>query len=78
MSTYDTTRLPSSEHFYIDILDNTELGRPTYFAVNKDTRLPEVPFILASDAKAILEDLESHYELPKNEGKVTKLSTIKH
>lgn len=75
---YNASSLPSSEHYYIDIIHNEEVGRATYFCVNKETGVPEVPFILASDAKYVLKDLEEYYDKPKSEGKVSKLSTIQH
>ena len=70
--------MPSSEHYYVGALMNGELNRVTYFAINKETNVPEVPFILASDAKTVLKDLESYYDKPKNDGKVIGLKTIQH
>ena len=75
---YNVTNMPSSEHYRIEAMYNQDVGRATYFAVNKETNVPEVPFILASDAAYVLKDLEEYYDKPKSEGKVAKLSTIQH
>ena len=75
---YNTDNMPNSEHYRIEAMYNQDVGRATYFAVNKETGVPEVPFILASDASYVLKDLESYYDSPKGEGKVSKLSTIQH
>ena len=75
---YDAGSLPQSQNYYIDILPNEELGRVCYFAVNKNTNVPEVPFLIAADAKDILSDLEDMIDKPKGVGKVAKLNTIQH
>ena len=75
---YKEYSLPESENYRIEILHNNELERVCYFAVNKNTNVPEVPFLIASDASNVLKDLESMIEKPKNKGNVAKLSTVQH
>lgn len=75
---YNTDGLPKSDNYYIDVFYNQDLGRVCYFAVNKNTRVPEVPFLLAMDAKEVLKDLEKMIEKPVGKSKVTPLNPITH
>lgn len=76
---YNTEGLPKSDNYYIDVFYNQDLGRVCYFAVNNKTNVPEVPFLIAADAKEILKDLEEMIGKPKGStSKVTPLNTLKH
>jgi len=75
---YNLESLPSSKHYHIEVLYDTSLGRACYHAVNSTTNVPEVPFILASDAHQILDDLESEYPKPKVDSTKGTVTQLKH
>ncbi len=72
--TYKTDALPESKRYKIEVLHNEEVKRDTYWAVNKTTGVPELPFMILSDAKKILEDLEGSYST--SDDKVVNLREV--